>query len=68
VLSRLATGISDGTRPGVGLYVIALTGHRISALIRFEGSVLPWFGLPPSLPGGSQIPVKTMSLRSCFRF
>jgi RNA polymerase sigma-70 factor (TIGR02960 family) len=40
----------DGTRPGVGLYVIALTGDRISALIRFESSVLLWFGLPPSLP------------------
>ena len=40
----------DGTRLGVGLYVIALTGDRISALIRFESSVLPWFGLPPSLP------------------
>jgi RNA polymerase sigma-70 factor (ECF subfamily) len=40
----------DGTRFGVGLYVIALTGDRISALIRFESSVLPWFGLPPSLP------------------
>jgi RNA polymerase sigma-70 factor (ECF subfamily) len=43
----------DGTRHGVGLYVIALTGDRISALIRFESSVLPWFGLPPSLPAGS---------------
>jgi hypothetical protein len=41
---------SDGTRHGVGLYVIALTGDRISAPIRFEKSVLPWFGLPQSLP------------------
>jgi hypothetical protein len=41
---------SDGTRHGVGLYVIALTGDRISALIRFEKSVLPSFGLPQSLP------------------
>ena len=31
--------------------VIALTGDRICALIRFENSVLPWFGLPRSLPG-----------------
>ncbi len=41
---------ADGTRPGVGLYAIALTGERISALIRFESSVLPSFGLPPALP------------------
>jgi RNA polymerase sigma-70 factor (TIGR02960 family) len=40
-----------GTRPGTGLYVIALTGDRISALTRFDAGVLPWFGLPRSLPG-----------------
>jgi RNA polymerase sigma-70 factor (ECF subfamily) len=40
----------DGTCHGVGLYVIALTGDRISAMTRLENSVLPWFGLPPSLP------------------
>jgi hypothetical protein len=39
------------TRPGTGLYVIALAGDRICALTRFEAGVLPWFGLPPSLPG-----------------
>jgi RNA polymerase sigma-70 factor (ECF subfamily) len=41
----------SGGRPGVGLYVLTLTGDRICAMTRFEGSVLPWFGLPPSLPG-----------------
>jgi RNA polymerase sigma-70 factor (ECF subfamily) len=41
----------SGRRPGVGLYVLTLTGDRICAMTRFEGSVLPWFGLPPSLPG-----------------
>jgi RNA polymerase sigma-70 factor (TIGR02960 family) len=40
----------DGTRPAIGLVVIALRGDRIRSLIRFEDSVLPWFGLPQSLP------------------
>jgi len=38
-------------RHGVGLFVLTLAGDRISALTRFEKSVLPWFGLPRSLPG-----------------
>lgn len=42
---RDATGISYG----VGLFVLTLTGDRICAMTRFENSVLPWFGLPPSL-------------------
>jgi RNA polymerase sigma-70 factor (TIGR02960 family) len=40
----------DGTRRGAGLYVLTLTGSQISALFRFETTVLEWFGLPPSLP------------------
>jgi RNA polymerase sigma-70 factor (TIGR02960 family) len=40
----------DGTSHGVGLFVLALAGDRICALTRFENSVLPWFGLPRSLP------------------
>ena len=40
----------DGIRHGTGLYVLTLTGDRICALTRFENSVLPWFGLPRSLP------------------
>jgi len=39
----------DDISHGVGLYVLALSGDRISQLIRFESSVLPWFGLPRSL-------------------
>jgi RNA polymerase sigma-70 factor (ECF subfamily) len=39
-----------GIRYGVGLIVLTLTGDRISAMTRFENSVLPWFGLPRSLP------------------
>jgi RNA polymerase sigma-70 factor (TIGR02960 family) len=40
----------DGTRHGVGLFVLGLAADGICALTRFENSVLPWFGLPRSLP------------------
>jgi RNA polymerase sigma-70 factor (ECF subfamily) len=30
--------------------VLTLSGDRICALTRFDNSVLPWFGLPRSLP------------------
>jgi hypothetical protein len=43
---RAPGGISHGT----GLYILTLTGDRICALTRFENAVLPWFGLPRSLP------------------
>jgi RNA polymerase sigma-70 factor (TIGR02960 family) len=43
---RAPTGIRHGT----GLYVLTLTGDRICAMTRFEKNVLPWFGLPRSLP------------------
>ena len=43
---RAPTGIRHGT----GLYVLTLTGDRICAMTRFDNSVLPWFGLPRSLP------------------
>ena len=39
-----------GIRHGAGLFVLTLTGDRISAFTRFDNSVLPWFGLPRSLP------------------
>ncbi|HEU4841883.1 MAG TPA: hypothetical protein VFT09_10580, partial [Ilumatobacteraceae bacterium] len=42
---------ASGTRHGVGLYVLALTGDRIGAMTRFDDSVLPSFRLPRSLPG-----------------
>jgi len=44
-------GPVDGIRHGAGLLVLTLTGERVSALTRFDNSVLPWFGLPRSLPG-----------------
>ena len=39
-----------GLRRGTGLIVLTLTGDRICAMSRFDTSVFPWFGLPPSLP------------------
>jgi RNA polymerase sigma-70 factor (ECF subfamily) len=39
-----------GTRHATAFYVLTLAGERISAMTRFETSVLPWFGLPRSLP------------------
>src|SRR5215813_14089280 len=35
----------------VGLMVLTLSGTRISAMTRFDGSTLPRFGLPATLPG-----------------
>ena len=43
---RAPTGIRHGT----GLYVLTLTGNQICAMTRFDNTVLPWFGLPRSLP------------------
>jgi hypothetical protein len=43
---RAPTGIRHGT----GLFVLTLTGDRTCAFTRFDNSVLPWFGLPRSLP------------------
>jgi RNA polymerase sigma-70 factor (TIGR02960 family) len=40
----------NGIRHGTGLFVVTLTGERICAMTRFDNSVLPWFGLPRSLP------------------
>jgi RNA polymerase sigma-70 factor (ECF subfamily) len=40
----------SGIRHGIGLIVLTLAGDRICAMTRFENSVLPWFGLPRSLP------------------
>ena len=39
-----------GTSRGAGLFVLTLTADRIGAMTRFENTVLPWFGLPGSLP------------------
>jgi RNA polymerase sigma-70 factor (TIGR02960 family) len=44
---RAPTG---GIRHGTGLLVLTLTGDRICAMTRFDNTVLPWFGLPRSLP------------------
>jgi RNA polymerase sigma-70 factor (ECF subfamily) len=39
-----------GIRHATALYVLTLAGGQICAITRFEASVLPWFGLPRSLP------------------
>jgi RNA polymerase sigma-70 factor (ECF subfamily) len=44
---RSPAGVSHGT----GLIVLTVRGNRICAMSRFENSVLPWFGLPRSIPG-----------------
>ena len=42
----------NGIRHGAGLFVFTLAGGEISAITRFDNSVLPWFGLPRSLSEG----------------
>ncbi|MCU7725229.1 RNA polymerase subunit sigma-70 [Actinoplanes sp. KI2] len=39
-----------GIRHATGFYVLTLAGNRVRAMTRFDNSVLPWFGLPRSLP------------------
>src|SRR5580692_7705240 len=39
-----------GIRHAAGFWVLTLAGDRICAMTRFEASVLPWFGLPRTLP------------------
>ncbi|MFI6319521.1 sigma-70 family RNA polymerase sigma factor [Nonomuraea sp. NPDC050556] len=41
---------TSGVRHGTGLIVLGLAGDRVCAMTRFDNSVLPWFGLPRSLP------------------
>ena len=43
---------------GVGLFVIALAGDRISTLTRFESTVLDVFGLPQALPAAQQAVIR----------
>jgi RNA polymerase sigma-70 factor (TIGR02960 family) len=46
VYLRGPAGVSRGT----GLITVALAGGRICAMTRFESSLFPRFGLPPSMP------------------
>jgi len=39
-----------GGRHATAFYVLTLAGGQICGMTRFEASVLPWFGLPRSLP------------------
>jgi RNA polymerase sigma-70 factor (TIGR02960 family) len=47
VYRRAPTGV---IRHGYGILVLTLAGDRICAMTRFDNNVLPWFGLPRSLP------------------
>src|SRR5690242_2575930 len=40
-----------GIRHAAAFYVLTLADGQICGMTRFEASVLPWFGLPRSLPG-----------------
>ena len=42
--------VPAGVRHAAVFYVVTLAGDRICAMTRFDNSVLPWFGLPRSLP------------------
>ena len=44
------TCVPGGIRHATAFYVLTLAGDQICALTRFDNSVLPWFGLPRSLP------------------
>jgi len=39
-----------GIRHATAFYVLTLAGGQICGMTRFEASLLPWFGLPRSLP------------------
>jgi RNA polymerase sigma-70 factor (TIGR02960 family) len=41
---------SSQTARALGLLVLTLAGDRVSAITRFDNAVLPYFGLPRSLP------------------
>ena len=45
---------TTGIRHGSGLFVLTLSGNRICAFTRFDANVLPWFGLPRSLPSAAE--------------
>jgi RNA polymerase sigma-70 factor (ECF subfamily) len=42
--------VPAGIRHATSFWVLTLAGDQICAMTRFEASVLPWFGLPRSLP------------------
>jgi RNA polymerase sigma-70 factor (ECF subfamily) len=42
--------VPAGIRHAAGFWVLTLAGDRVCAMTRFDNSVLPWLGLPRSLP------------------
>jgi RNA polymerase sigma-70 factor (TIGR02960 family) len=45
--------VPAGIRHAAGFWVLTLAGDQICAMTRFDNIVLPWFGLPRSLPARS---------------
>jgi RNA polymerase sigma-70 factor (ECF subfamily) len=41
----------SGTARASGVLVFTLSGSRVSAITRFDDTVLPRFGVPATLPG-----------------
>jgi RNA polymerase sigma-70 factor (TIGR02960 family) len=55
---------SSSIRQGYGVYVLTLSGRRISAMTRFENDVLASFGLPLSLASPQGVATRKFTLRS----
>lgn len=51
IVEQIQAGGGQDHLPGAGLLVITLSGDRISAMTRFDASVLPRFGLPDGTAG-----------------
>jgi hypothetical protein len=41
---------ASGTARATGVLVFTLSGSRVSAITRFDDSVLPYFGVPGTIP------------------
>lgn len=48
---RQAVGVSGGVARATGVLVFTLSGRRVSAITRFDDTVLARFGVPATLPG-----------------
>ena len=55
-LGAYANDPGDSVYRSMGVLVLDLTGNRISAVTRFENTLLPFFGLPRTLRGGALDP------------
>ena len=53
-----------GIRHATAFWVLTLAGGQICAMTRFEASVLPWFGLPRSLPSRGSTGLRAVKVSS----